>query len=312
MRAFPCAVCGLQLTFESHTCVRCGSAQGFRWPDRRLLAPVQSRCANVELAACNWLPARDGQLCFSCALTRTRPADSDVGALAAFARAEGAKRWLLVELGELALPLPAGLKFDLLSSEHAPVMTGHADGLITLDLAEADDARRVAAREEMGEPYRTLLGHMRHEVGHAYFPLLSSRRSTACARCSGTSARTTRRRWTATTQTGPPDDWAASYVSAYATTHPSEDWAETFAHVLHIRDSLQTAAEHGVRVGDTNPRMTVTADLRTLLGDWLALSYALNAINRSMGQDDLYPFTLPDPVVDKLALIDELIRQTAS
>ena len=175
MRAFPCAVCGLQLTFESHTCVRCGSAQGFRWPDRRLLAPVQSRCANVELAACNWLPARDGQLCFSCALTRTRPADSDVGALAAFARAEGAKRWLLVELGELALPLPAGLKFDLLSSEHAPVMTGHADGLITLDLAEADDARRVAAREEMGEPYRTLLGHMRHEVGHAYFPLLSSR-----------------------------------------------------------------------------------------------------------------------------------------
>ena len=101
------------------------------------------------------------------------------------------------------------------------------------------------------------------------------------------------------------------YVSAYATTHPSEDWAETFAHVLHIRDSLQTAAEHGVRVGDTNPRLTVTADLRTLLNDWLALSYALNAINRSMGQEDLYPFTLPDPVVDKLALIDELIRQTA-
>lgn len=280
MRAFPCAVCGLLLTFESHTCVRCGSAQGFRWPDRRLLAPVQSRCANVELAACNWLPARDGQLCFSCALTRTRPADSDVGALAAFARAEGAKRWLLVELGELGLPLPAGLRFDLLSSEHAPVMTGHADGLITLDLAEADDARREARRAELGEPYRTVLGHLRHEVGHACFELLAPEgpardRVRAVLGDERDDYGAALERHYAH---GPPADWEQRHVSAYATMHPSEDWAETFAHVLHITDTLQTAAAYGIAVDGARrlgEHAAATADFDAVLAAWLPLSEGL-------------------------------------
>jgi hypothetical protein len=191
------------------------------------------------------------------------------------------------------------------------VVTGHADGLVTLDLAEADTARRVALREQLGEPYRTLLGHMRHEVGHAYFPLLSAGAEDRVRAVFGDERADYGAALDRHYADGPPADWARSHVSAYATMHPSEDWAETFAHVLHIRDALQTAAEHGVRVGDSNPRLTVTADLRTLLGDWLALSYALNAINRSLGQEDLYPFTLPDPVIDKLALVDELIRRAA-
>lgn len=309
MRAFTCGVCGLAQTFDSHACVRCGSPQGFVWSERRLVAEPTARCANVERAACNWVPEHADELCFSCALTRTRPPDGDVAGLAAFAGAEGAKRWLLFELGELGLPLPDGLAFDLLSSEHEPVVTGHADGLITLDLAEADDARRAAMRQQMGEPYRTLLGHMRHEVGHAYFPLLSSGREKHVRERFGDERADYQAALDRHYADGPPSDWADTHVSAYATMHPSEDWAETFAHVLHIRDTLQTAAVHGVRVGAANPRATVTADLRRLLPDWLVLSYALNAINRSMGLDDLYPFVLPDPVVDKLALVDELIRQ---
>jgi hypothetical protein len=311
VRAFSCAVCGLLQPFESHRCVRCGSEQGFVWPQRLLVAEPRARCANVEIAACNWVPAQDGTLCFSCALTRTRPPDGDVPGLTAFAQAEGAKRWLLFELGELGLPLPDGLAFDLLSSAHEPVVTGHANGLVTLDLAEADDAHRTAMREQMSEPYRTLLGHMRHETGHAYFELLAAADLERVRARFGDERADYQAALDRHYAAGPPDDWADSFVSAYATMHPSEDWAETFAHVLHIRDSLQTAAEHGVRVGDSNPRLTVTADLRALLGDWLALSYALNAINRSMGLDDLYPFVLPDPVVDKLALVDALIRQAA-
>ena len=90
---------------------------------------------------------------------------------------------------------------------------------------------------------------------------------------------------------------------AYATMHPWEDWAETFAHYLHIRDMLQTAVAYGVSVyGPAVPPPTRrrctripaprASDLRALLEAWLPLTYALNAINRSMGDDDLYPFVL--------------------
>src|SRR6185369_10795468 len=114
--------------------------------------------------------------CMSCALTRTRPADSDLDALPAFAEAESAKRRLIFQVIEIGLPVHGrdvdpenGLCFDLLSSRHEHVATGHADGVITLDLAEGDDVHREQLRVSMAEPYRTLLGHFRHEVGHYYY-----------------------------------------------------------------------------------------------------------------------------------------------
>jgi hypothetical protein len=267
--------------------------------------------------------ADEGELCASCALTRTRPADGDARGLERLADAEAAKRWLLFELRELELPID-GLAFDLLSSEAEPVTTGHADGLITLDLAESDDARREQRRLQMGEPYRTLLGHMRHEVGHVYFPILTAddaRRERARAlfgdETEDYSAALERHY-----AEGPPADWSRSFVSAYATMHPSEDWAETFAHYLHIRDTLQTAAEYRIQVGgpDAVARVKPTTDLRSapregdlpfaeILNEWLPLTYALNALNRSMGRDDLYPFVLPPPVVDKLSLVDDLVTE---
>ena len=171
--------------------------------------------------------------------------------------AEAAKRWLLFELGELGLPVHSwrerdgGLAFELLSSERAPVTTGHADGVITLDVAESDDAHREALREQLGEPYRTVLGHFRHEIGHYYWPLLvpEGARARALPRAVRRRARGLRRgaraplRAAAARPTG-----RERFVSAYATMHPWEDWAETFAHYLHIWDTLQTAGAYGVRV----------------------------------------------------------------
>ena len=102
--------------------------------------------------------------------------------------------------------------------------------------------------------------------------------------------------------------------------HPAEDWAETFAHYLHIRDTLQTAAAHGVRVdGPRAPAAELSAvpeavprgDFEQLIDEWLPLTYALNAINRSMGRSDLYPFVLSPPVIAKLGFVDDLVRGPA-
>jgi hypothetical protein len=318
MRSWTCGVCGQLVFFENSACLRCGNALGFDWAMRELWSrPQAPRCANFERIGCNGLAASDGALCPACALTRTRPNDDDAAGIGQWAEAERAKRRLLFELGELGLPT-AGLSFDLLSSAHGPVTTGHLDGLVTLDLAESDDAERELRRVQMGEPYRTLLGHMRHEVGHFYFSVLvdtDERRALARA-LFGDERADYQAALDRHYADGPPDDWAQSHVSAYATMHPSEDWAETFAHVLHLHDALQTAREYGVRVEGPPGRPDLHAEpvvvaggvgLREVLDDWLGLTYALNALNRSLGHDDLYPFVLTGPVIEKLDLVDDLV-----
>jgi hypothetical protein len=330
MRAFACQVCGQLVFFENTACLHCGSELGFEWQERELL-PAGTRCAGFETTGCNWLVERLGELCFSCALTRTRPADGDEAGLAALRSAEAAKRRLLFELGELELPLEGrrsrdgGLAFDLLSSRHEPVSTGHAGGVITLDLAETDDPHRERMRHELGEPYRTVLGHLRHEVGHYYWGILALESEW---REKGRALFGDEREDYAAAldrhyRDGPPPDWRQRFVSAYATMHPAEDWAETFAHYLHLRDTLQTAAAYGVQVRGPHAVAGLRArgelasqpggdprDFDELLADWLPLTYALNALNRSMGHDDLYPFVLAAPVVEKLALVHELVSRS--
>src|SRR6202023_702882 len=193
MRDFVCPNCGQHLAFENSVCLSCERHLGFSLDDIALLviAPADESdkpgfvsgdeyelCANMHLAECNWLVERDPvrRLCRSCRLTRTRPSDTDTNALSAFADAEKAKRRLMAELYELKLPIVGrdedpdyGLAFDLLSSGQQTVFTGHHNGVITLDLAEGDDVHRVQLRIAMDEPYRTLLGHFRHEIGHYYY-----------------------------------------------------------------------------------------------------------------------------------------------
>ncbi|HEV7534625.1 MAG TPA: putative zinc-binding metallopeptidase, partial [Acidimicrobiia bacterium] len=242
-------------------------------------------------------------------------------------KAESAKRQLLFQLFELHLPVttrredPAGgLAFDLLSSGGRRVTTGHDEGIITVDLAESDDAYRERTRSRLGEAYRTMLGHFRHEIGHYYWPRLvgDNDHELAAARAlfgdeRDDYAQAMKRHY----DHGAPADWEASYVSAYATMHPWEDWAETFAHYLHIRDTIQTAAAFGMLV--TGPRLdpefiaapTLEPEdhFEDILDHWLPLVYALNAVNRSMGRDDLYPFVLSPAVVEKLGFVHRLIRQ---
>ena len=328
MRSFACGHCGALVFFENTRCLRCSTPLRFDSERLSLVAIEEGAqwidCANREVAGCNWLAERAGALCFSCALTRKRPSNEDADGLAALVVAERGKRRVLVQLLELGLPgiREGSLAFELLSSAEQRVSTGHAGGVITIDLAESDDARREARRRQLGEPYRTMLGHLRHELGHYEQPLLVGGDAawTACRRLFGDDrvdyAAALEHHYAA----GPPVDWQDGYVSAYATMHPWEDWAETFAHYLHIRDALETAREFGVVVG--GPRsggadaVALAAapaadpdehEFATILESWLPLTYALNAINRSMGRDDLYPFVLAPAVVAKLSFVHQCV-----
>jgi hypothetical protein len=324
MLSFACGHCGHLVFFENTRCLNCSTPQGFV-PERLELVALEGeaaelhRCINQTLAGCNWMVPRVDELCRSCELTRTRPNDADPVGLAGFARAEAAKRRVIFQLLDLGLPgvQPGRLAFDLLSSEQEPVTTGHADGLITIDLAESDDAAREQRRSALDEPYRTMLGHLRHELGHYFQPLIviGEDEWAACRQLFGDDREDYGAALERHYEHGTPEDWPERFVSAYATMHPWEDWAETFAHYLHIRDTLQTAAEYGVTV--KGPRAVTTdrslkaspqpeageRSFTEVLDNWLPLTYALNAVNRSMGRDDLYPFTLAEPVIDKLALV---------
>jgi hypothetical protein len=332
MRTFACPDCSHLVVFENLVCLHSQTPLAFDWHARDFVSLGDAAaCANRELAACNGA-AEPGGLCFSCALTRTRPADGDEEGLLRFAKAEAAKRRLLFGLLELGLPVEGyrersgALAFDLLNSRRGEVTTGHADGVITIDLAEADDAHRERLREQMDEPYRTVLGHMRHEVAHYYEPILCPDGSPARERFRelfGDERADYREAIDRHYSQGPPADWESRFVSAYATMHPWEDWAETAAHYMHIRDTLETSVAYGVSVAGP-PRLdpqepplysfpaAASEDTRGLLDAWLPLTYALNALNRSMGVSDIYPFVIAPVVVEKLDFIDGLVRETSA
>ncbi|WP_418002088.1 zinc-binding metallopeptidase family protein [Mycobacterium sp. PDNC021] len=335
MRDFNCPNCGQRLAFDNSVCLGCGSALGFSLENMALLVisppdgtgnsdhagSVASTdyqlCANLHLAECNWLVRVSPvpQLCVSCTLTRTRPGDDDTKAMSAFADAEQAKRRLIVELTELGLSMD-GLGFDLLSSEHQSVLTGHQNGIITLDLAEGDDVHREQLRVAMAEPYRTLLGHFRHEIGHYYFYRLVQPSAEASARFTalfGDPDSDYQAALDRHYRDGAPTGWERQYVSSYATMHPAEDWAETFAHYLHIRDALDTAAAFGFApAGATFDRRVLgPSGFDTLIELWLPLAWALNMVNRSMGKDDLYPFVLPAAVLEKMRFIHAAVNESA-
>ncbi|MEV4422923.1 putative zinc-binding metallopeptidase [Patulibacter sp. NPDC049589] len=357
MRAFSCPICQRLVTFESDRCLHCGAAMAFDPATRGLVAldfgtvavadaatqavEGRERCANAVLVGCNWLAPPEATpegespaLCASCALTRTRPADDDAEGLERLAGAERQKRRLHFELLELGLPIAngqreeGGLIFDLLSSANEPVTTGHADGVITMDLAEEDDAHREAMREQLNERYRTVLGHLRHEVGHYYWTVLvgaagDEERLARARELFGDDREDYGEALDRHYAEGAPEGWQEQHVSAYATMHPAEDWAETFAHYLHLWDALQTAASYRVSVAGpahvTDPSGTfagrvadpVVGRFPEALEQWLPLSYALNALNRSLGNEDLYPFVLAPPIVEKLAFVDRAVAAAA-
>jgi hypothetical protein len=341
MRDFICPNCGQHLAFENSVCLSCASPVGFSLDDLAMFVIAErpeadkpgfvsadefELCANLHLAKCNWLVVKEPgrRLCASCRLTRTRPNDADTTALDDFADAETAKRRLIVELFELRLPIVGrdedpdyGLAFDLLSSKWEKVLTGHHNGVITLDLAEGDDVHREQLRIAMDEPYRTLLGHFRHEIGHYYFYRLvepSRENLWRFRELYGDPDADYQAALDRRYREGAPPDWEESFVSSYAAMHAAEDWAETFAHYLHIRDTLDTAAEFGFAPANATfaRRILGPSGFDTIIDMWLPLSWGLNMVNRSMGHDDLYPFVLPAPVLDKMRFIHTTIDEVTS
>jgi hypothetical protein len=353
VRLFECQNCGQLLYFENTRCERCGHTLGYLpeltllsalEPDdgewRPLAAPEhpQSFCANATHDACNWLvPAGTALFCAACRLNRTIPNLREPQNLLHWRRLETAKHRMVYGLLRLGLPLvsknedPAGLAFDFLADpdptwQDSPrIMTGHAEGLITINIAEADDAERERRRQDMAEPYRTLLGHLRHEVGHYYWERLvrgGAWHEPFRAMFGDESAE-----YGASLErhhaNGPPADWQQRFVSAYASAHPWEDWAETWAHYLHLIDTLETAHAFNLRLrpkAGVDPVLAMAADFdpyghpdfEALIATWLPLTYAVNSLNRSMGQPDLYPFALAQPVVSKLRFIHDLVAQSRS
>jgi hypothetical protein len=331
--SFACGHCGHLVFFENFVCLNCGTSQGLV-PERLELVALEGeaanlhRCVNDDVVNCNWMVESVDTLCRCCELTRTRPNDQDAAGMVEWADAEAAKRRIIFQLLELGLPGvdPQQLHFDLLSSSQEAVTTGHADGVITVDLAESDDAQRTQRQEELGEPYRTMLGHLRHELGHYFQPLLivGEEEWAACRALFGDEREDYQQALDRHYEDGAPADWQQSFVSEYATMHPWEDWAETWAHYLHIRDTLQTAAEYGVTVrgpraveGDRSLKATPQPEagergFAEVLDNWLPLTYALNAVNRSMGREDLYPFTLAPTVIEKLEFVHDRVQAVAS
>lgn len=324
MTAFACRVCANPLYFENSVCVSCGSALGFSRVEREIVPLERGRyvdadgtlwwiCPNLTLNGCTWLTRVPGEQCESCALTRTRPGGADLEGLALCVDTERAKRHLIVELDARGFAFvsrdddPAtGLCFDLLSSRNEEVTIGHANGVITIDLAEGNDLYREKMRITLGEPYRTMLGHLRHEVGqymealHVQGPQRDEARTLFGDATLDYQGAVDRHY-----QDGPPQEWAQSYLSSYATMHPYEDFAETFAHFLHISDTVETAGVHHLLPGATD----LCAPFRQVVAQvWIPLAIGLNQINRSMGKDDLYPFVIPAPVMGKLDFVASIAR----
>ncbi len=296
------------------------------------------KCANyAEHNVCNWMVPADSDepLCPACRPNRTIPNLDRPGYVEKWYRIERGKRRTFYGLMRLGLPIITrdqdpehGLAFDFLSSQDAPpdqpILTGHANGLITLNIDEADPVKRERMRVDMDETYRTLVGHFRHEIGHYYWDLLIAQggRLDGFRALFGDESQDYGEALEDHYRNGPPPDWQDRFITTYASSHPWEDWAETWAHYLHITDTLETAAHFGLEVARRMPDGSVQeadpefdpydiADFRPIIDNWLPITFAMNSLNRSMGQQDLYPFVLSQPAIDKLAYVHGVIREAA-
>jgi len=330
MKRFQCH-CGNRVFFENTTCQVCHRQLGFDPGSLQILAldadgtgglvtpagETFRRCQNAELHSnCNWLlPAHETEaLCLSCRMNKVIPNLEREGNLKLWSRMESAKRRLLYSLLSLGLPLrgSTGLRFRFMEDHRrnpdvfeAFVSTGHFDNTITINIAEADDVARHAAREQMHELYRTVLGHLRHEYAHFFFGLMTTtpEQLAECREIFGDERDDYAAALARHYRDGPVSNWSDRYISAYASSHPAEDFAETFAHFLLIHDALETAHANGAL-----PE-TVNEDKPDWISQWLALTVSLNEVARSIGADDPYPFVLSDPVKLKLRFIDRLAHR---
>ena len=352
VRAFACPVCQSYAPFESRRCPNCLAELGLHVPSRTMVATSSGTavidgqtwisCTKALSLDCNWLVPEEQELgrrgrCLAHSLIRREPDADDTIAVEKLTSTGIALRRLIFQLIEIGLPVEpfwrkdGGLAFDLLSSYSSGerVVIGHAGGVITIDLVESLDAYRESLRVHLGEPYRTMLGHFRHEVGHYYQNILvetdpgAARYLDQCREIFGDERAEYQNEIARHYKFGAPANWADSYISEYATMHPWEDFAECFAHYLHITATIDTARESGLVLHADRVRFAVQRDvvplesyadasIEQLLEDWKWLSLCFNRVNTTMGKSPLYPFDISPAVVRKLAFVHQVIRETAA
>ena len=351
MKLFQCTNCKSTVVFENNTCLNCGFKLGYssyynkivsldpsaaKWQVKELDGKTYEYCENYKHTVCNWLVdvSRGRKFCLACTLNRTIPHLLDDDNLKKWKHIEVAKHRLVYQLLRFRLPVVSktidddkGFCFDFLEKDELPeeskgLKTGHADGVITLMIAEADPVVREQVKQQMAERYRTLLGHFRHEVGHYYWDLLIRDNPEVLAdfrSIFGDESQSYADALTTHYNNGPKANWQQSFISKYASSHPWEDWAETWSHYLHLTDVLETAYNFGLK---SNPKIiakkslkmnaafdpyTVT-DFSRIMETGIPLLFTLNSMNRSLGEDDPYPFIISKPVEEKLEFIHKLLK----
>ncbi len=343
MKIFQCGYCNHPLFFENYKCENCGHLSGYRDIDHKMLtfdtlgsSLISDRekieykfCRNYEFGVCNWVLEKydPHEYCSACQLNRTIPDLSDKKNFPKWKNLEVAKHRLIYQLQKTGLDLPSkmnndeGLCFDFIARRNnKKIMTGHANGVITILLKEADSALREQMRLQLLEPYRTLIGHLRHEVGHYFWERLvySNQNVLMAFRTIFGNEQTSYSDALKTYyEVGAPDNWQQSFISKYASVHPWEDWAETWAHYLHIMDMMETAHFSGLKVIPTDILIDMTTeatfdpygvkDFETIIRACLPLSFAVNSFNRAMGIPDVYPFVISQAVVQKMTFIHGLL-----
>jgi hypothetical protein len=350
MKVFHCDHCQHLVFFENSVCIQCGHTLAYlqdmgavgslgdagedtwRSPRAEGKGRLYRLCENYTREnICNWaIPVNEPYtLCLSCRLTQVTPDRSQYKE--AWYKLEVAKRRLVYSLLKLGCPLETrtdnpghGLAFEFLADSGLPaspsVLTGHRGGVITINVAEADDVERERRKVALHEPYRTLLGHFRHEIGHYYWDRLIDKSSKidAFRECFGDERKDYAGSLEEHYRQGPPPDWQQQFVTSYAAAHPWEDWAETWAHYLHMTDTLETAADCGLslrprRVDEPHLNAALTERARRtrsfdqLIENWFPLTYVLNNLNRGLGLPDSYPFVLSGPAIEKLRFVHDAI-----
>lgn len=286
---------------------------------------VYKYCANYGYGVCNWVlteNSANGVFCPACSVNRTIPNLNSEINRSRWRKIEVAKHRLIYSFLRLKLPFNTPdhpLVFDFKEeTDGEKIITGHADGVITINIAEADEVERTKNKQDLGERYRTLLGHFRHESGHYFWDVLirdDHEKLQGFRHLFGDERKDYNEALKAYYNSDFQSNWMNNFISPYATAHPWEDWAESWAHYLHMMDTLETAFAFGLGINPENEDMLTTQitkdpyeikNFTRLVKMWLPLTFALNSLNRSMGHQDFYPFVISAPVIEKLSYIHEL------
>jgi len=320
MRLHHCPGCQAPLSFQNLVCA-CGLEVAYE-PDSDRFAALGAACANRAEIGCNWTAEPGDGLCRSCRMSAVVPDTSSDENRALWAESERAKRWVLANLARWGWfvsqdPGPRPV-FHLLAESTgngtARVTMGHEDGIVTINVNEADDAERTQRRAQLGERLRTMIGHYRHELGHFFFQRLASHHGFAdrFRVLFGDEQADYGAALDRHYRNGAPAGWNAQHVSPYASSHPHEDWAETFAHVLHLTDITDSFIAAGFRSPDLpGPDYDAYAetDAERLITLGAGLGIGLNHVNRSIGLQDLYPFVLTPVIREKLGFVHRWMQQ---